>query len=379
MKSRTTRMSGRIPTAAVLYMAFELGQNRWRVRFGDGSRTREIEMRARDLERLNEEVAKARRRFGLPAEVRLLSCYEAGRDGFWLHRYLASQGVENLVVDSASIEVKRHRRRVKTDRVDVGKLLQMLIRYDHGERKVWSVVRVPDAEAEDWRQIHREIERLKKEAAQHRMRIQSLLITQGISVTVGRHFRRDLEGYRLWDGTELSRHLKRALIREHERLELVERQRREIEALRRRVVAEQPTEALSRVAMMQRLCGIGINGAWVFGMEFFGWRHFHNRREVGAAAGLTPTPYASGDTAREQGISKAGNRRVRWLIVELAWCWLRYQPESRLCRWYRERFAGGGKRLRRIGIVAVARRLLIDLWRYVEYGVVPEGAKLKAA
>jgi transposase len=378
MKTLATRSDQDSVQEAVLYMAFELGEGKWILRFGNGKRTRDIRMKARDLGRLEQEIARAKDRFRFPADVRVVSCYEAGRDGFWLHRYLGVHGVENLVVDSASIEVSRRRRRAKTDRLDVAKLHAMLIRHVSGER-VWSVVRVPEVEAEDARQIHRELERMKGEARRHRNRIQSLLVTQGISVGAGPGFRGHLEEVRLWDGNELPDHLKAAVVRECERLELVQRQVRELEALRRKMVKEQSTEALAKVFSMMQLCGIGLQSAWVFVMEFFGWRKFADRRQVGSLAGLAPTPYNSGGSDREQGISKAGNGLVRWMSVEIAWGWLRFQPQSQLSRWYRERFAGGGSRMRRIGIVALARKLLIALWRFVEHGVVPEGAKLKAA
>jgi transposase len=379
MKTLATRNGQDSGQKAVLYMAFELGESKWILRFGDGgTRTRDIRMEARDLDRLELEIARAKERFQLPRDVRVVSCYEAGRDGFWLHRYLVSQGVENLVVDSASIEVSRRRRRAKTDRLDVTKLHAMLIRHVCGER-VWSVVHVPDVEAEDARQIHRELQRMKGEARRHRNRIQSLLVTQGISVGVGRGFREHLEEVELWDGTELPEYLKGAVLREYERLELVQRQIRELEALRRRMVKEQATAALAKVFSMMQLRGIGLQSSWVFVMEFFGWRDFGNRREVASLAGLAPTPYNSGGSDREQGIGKAGNGLVRWMTVEIAWGWLRFQPESQLSQWYRERFAGGGSRMRRVGIVALARKLLIALWRFVEYGEVPEGARLKAA
>jgi len=301
----------------------------------------------------------------------VVSCYEAGRDGFWLHRYLLSCGIENVVVDSASIEVNRRKRRAKTDRIDVRKLMHMLLRYHGGEQLVWSVVNVPSEQAEDGRHLHRELEVLKKERGMHRNRIKSLLIQQGIVVS-----NPSLETLRTWDGKELPADLKSRMIREHARLRMVEEQIYALDKERERRVAAADSEPMKQIEQLMTLVGIGMNSSWKFVMEFFGWRDFKNGKQIGALSGLTPTPYDSGGGLREQGISKAGNERVRTLAVEMAWVWLRFQPQSKLSQWYRKRFAEGGKRMRRIGIVAMARRLLIDLWRYLEHGVVPEGARL---
>ena len=150
-----------------------------------------------------------------------------------------------------------------------------------------------------------------------------------------------------------------------------------MEATRKETLRSSGDPAIEQVRRLLQLKGIGMNSAWVYVMEFFAWRAFRNRRELGSLAGLAPTPYASGESSRERGISKAGNRPVRALAIEIAWCWLRYQPDSQLSRWYQRRFAKGGSRVRRIGIVALARKLLIALWRYVEEDILPEGAQLK--
>jgi len=206
--------------------------------------------------------------------------------------------------------------------------------------------------------------------------MQSLLVTQGIRLKIKRALRLRLNGLALWDGDSLPVELKAELEREAQRLALVERQIGELEAKRRERLQSPRTEAERRIVHLMRLGAIGPTSAWLLVMEFFGWRAFRNRREVAALAGLVGTPYNSGESERDQGISKAGNRRVRAMIVEIAWLWLRFQPGSALSQWYRARFAGGGLRLRRIGIVALARRLLIALWRYLEDGVMPEGARL---
>jgi len=365
----------------VLHLAFELGQTKWRLVFGNNGKTRMVTIEARHLGQLQQEIDKARKRFKLSGEVKILSCYEAGRDGFWLNRYLLSCGIENLVVDSSSIEVNRRKRRAKTDRIDARKLLAMLVRHDGGERGMWSVVNVPSLEAEYDRHLHRELDVLNKERKMHRCRIKSLLIQQGIAVKnpSGRKFVLELESYVLWDGTPLPVDLRARILREHTRLRLVEEQIYALRKERELRVQKEETASMKKVAQLMNLVGIGMNSSWKFVMEFFAWREFKNRREIGALSGLTPTPYDSGVSQREQGISKAGNKRIRSLAVEMSWVWLRFQPQSKLSRWYLERFAGGGSRSRRIGIVAVARRLLIDLWRYLEYGVIPEGARLRVA
>jgi len=337
-----------------------------------------VDIDARKLYQVDKEIDTARKRFGLSNEVRIVSCYEAGRDGFWLHRYLVSRGIENLVVDSASIEVNRRRRRVKTDRLDARKLLVMLMRYYGGEQKVWSVVRVPHNEEEDRRNLGRELRVLKRERTMHINRIKGLLIQQGIVLKnpSSKKFLPALEYVQRWDGKKLAADYKERIVREHQRLKLADEQIRSIKRERAERVKKADSPCLQQVAQLQKLPGIGAESSWDFVMEFFGWREFRNRKEVAALAGLTPTPYDSGGSAREQGISKAGSRRIRALTIEIAWCWLRFQGQSKLSQWFAERFAQGGKRMRRIGIVAVARKLLIALWRYLHYGVIPEGARL---
>ncbi|MGH8627610.1 MAG: transposase [Gammaproteobacteria bacterium] len=239
------------------------------------------------------------------------------------------------------------------------------------------MVRVPSVEHEDGRRLHRELERLKKERTGHRNRLQSLLVTQGVVLKPGRDFLQRLAGVVLWNGESLPSELKAELEWEYARLRLVEEQMRALEAeqVKRLEGSERPE--LKQVLALARVRGLGPGSAWVLVMEFFGWRGFRNRREVGAAAGFVGTPYDSGQSTCEQGISKAGNWRVRTLMIGLGWSWVRYQPNSALSRWFMERFGGSGKRSRRIGMVALARRLLIALWRYLEFGEVPAGAELK--
>ncbi|NIQ89090.1 MAG: IS110 family transposase, partial [Gammaproteobacteria bacterium] len=308
-----------------LYLAFELGSKEWKLGFsvGFGQRPRERTVSAGDLAGVRREIERAKRRFGLSDEARVLSCYEAGRDGFWLHRYLVHVAVKNLVVDSSSIEVNRRARRAKTDKMDLGKLVSMLMRYDHGERKLWSVVRVPTVEQEDSRQLHRELKALRGERTRHINRIKGLLASYGVRMRVGRGFLDRLETKRLWDGRPLPLGLKKRLVREYERLEMVKGQIKQVEAERADLVKTSESPDVEKVRQLLELRGIGINSAWLYVMEFFGWREFRNRREVGALAGLTPTPHQSGDEAWERGISKAGNRYIRSMAIQIAWAWLR--------------------------------------------------------
>jgi len=354
-------------------MAVELGEKNWKLSLSDGAHSpSRYTVSAGDTAAVLECITKAKARCGLPPEAGVHSCYEAGRDGFWFHRWLIEQGMDNIVVDSSSIEVNRRARRAKTDRLDGDKLLAMLIRYHAGERRVWSVVRVPTPEQEDARRAHRELGRLGQERTAHINRIRALLVLQNLRVKYvgGRLWQRWWTGH----ARELPPGMRAEIERESERLSLVRAQIRTLEAEQGQAVA---AEIEPQVAGLARLRGIGTGSGWVLVKELFGWRRFRNRREVAGCLGLAPTPYDSGESQTEQGISKAGNRRVRTLMVELAWSWLRHQPESQLSRWFSERFAGGGKRLRRIGIVALARRLAIALWRYLEDGLIPDGAKLK--
>ena len=291
-----------------LYIAFELSQNKWKLGFCDGNKMRFTSITARNLVQVEEEIDKAKIRFKIEGDVRIVSCYEAGRDGFWLHRYLLSCGIENIVVDSSSIEVNRRKRRTKTDRIDARKLLQMLMRYHGGERKLWSVVNVPSVEAEDGRQLGRELETLNKERTMHRGRIRGLLIQHGLEVNnpSGKMFLEELASLRTWEGEALPKDLKERVVREYERLKLVEDQMKFLRKERENRVKSGATPAYRMVGQLRSLYGIGKTSSWDFVMEMFGWRKFRNRKQVGAFPGLTPTPYDSGGSQREQGISKAG-------------------------------------------------------------------------
>jgi transposase len=371
-KSKITTNTG------VLYLAFELGEREWKLAFtiGMGQKPRLRSMPARDLPRLHQEIANAKSRFRLPTEAAVRSCYEAGRDGFWLHRHLIANGVDNGVVDSASIEVNRRKRRAKSDRLDAIKLVSMLIRFCEGERTVWAVVNPPTAEAEDCRQLHRELIALKTERTAHINAIKGLLAGLGLDAAVDDDFPELLGRLRQWNAQRVPPGLRERLIREFERWQLVSRQIHELERERIQKIRDDRTPHVEQVRRLLNLKGIGETGAWLLVQEFFAWRGFRNRRELASLAGLTPTPYASGESRHEQGISKAGNRRVRWIMVQLAWVWLQYQPQSALSRWYVTRFGSGNSRARKIGIVALARKLLVALWKYDQTGDPPEGAEV---
>jgi transposase len=378
MSTTTTTTRTTDPTAA-LYVAFELGNGRWGLGFttGLGQRARQRTVAARDTAAVLREMARAKERLGLEAGALVVSCYEAGREGFWLHRFLVSEGITNRVIDSSSIEVNRRRRRAKTDRLDLDGLLRLLVRYEAGERKAFAVVRVPADAEEDARQLHRELLTAKRDRTRVTNRMRGLLANQGLTLELAGDVPAQLEQLRRFDGSGLPQALRRRLTREWEKVRFLNQQ---IEALvreRRALVREAQDPAMAKVLQLAQLQGVGINSAWLHTMELFGWRQFRSGKEIGSLAGLTPTPHQSGQLRRELGIDKAGNKRVRWMAIEGAWSWLRFQPESALSQWYEQRFAHGGPRMRKIGIVALARKLLIAFWRYLETGVVPEGARLK--
>jgi transposase len=373
----THSLNSTASASPVLYVAFELSNGQWKLASttSRGQTARLVSVPARDLARALAEIARAKSRFGLPSNAAVFSCYEAGRDGFWLHRFLRQEGINNVIVDSSSIEVNRRARRAKADGLDAVSLVGLLVRYCEGETGVWSVVEVPDPADEDQRQLHRELDELRRERTKHSNRVRGLLATIGIKITGKRALPCNLDLLRQWNGDPLPEGLKRRLAREFERMQLLDRQIRALEVEQAEQIQNDQTRHVEKVRMLMGLKGVGQTSATILVYEFFGWRRFANRRQVASLAGLTPTPYQSGDSNHEQGISKAGNVWVRWIMGELAWSWLRFQPESALTRWYYERFGGGTARMKRTGIVAVARKLLIALWRYVEQGEVPEGAE----
>jgi transposase len=370
------------PTALenTLCVSLELGEGRWTLSFtsGFGEQVLRRSVASRDTRAVLGVIGAMKERLGLSPSCRVVSCYEAGRDGFWLHRFLEANGVESLVVDSSSIEVSRRRRRAKTDRLDGESLLDLLLRHLAGSRKkVWSVVRVPTVEQEDRRHLHRELQSAKRDRTRVTNRMKGLLANQGLTLELKKDVPAQLAALRQWDGRPLPAGLQARLAREWERVQfytgLIER----LEAERRELLREANDPVIEKALQLNCLRGIGVNSAWLYVMELFGWRELRNRREVGAILGLTPTPHDSGQQERERGMSKAGNRHVRAMAIEIAWGWLRFQPNSELSKWYQRRFGSGSKRVRKIGIVALARKLMVELWRFLETGVVPEGAELK--
>ena len=371
--------------AVCCLMAIELSKKSWIVAVNTPLSDKISNHTVKGWKELLELIDKIRSRVGreLKRPAEFISCYEAGYDGFWLHRLLEENGVRNYVIDPASLQVDRRARRVKTDNVDVTKLLRSLMAYLRGEPKVWSVVRVPTVAEEDDRRLHRERDRLINERVQHVNRIKGLCAVHGVyhyePLRLDRMKR--LEQLRTSDERELPPRVKAEIRRELQRLELVLQMIKVIEKERNAMALGKATSTYGHAKKVQQLVKIGSIGpeiATVLVGEVF-YRQFNNRQQVGSYVGLTPSHFQSGPSSRDQGISKAGNPKARTIMLELAWFWIRYQPNSPLTTWFRERVGTAKGRIRRIAIVAVARKLLIALWRYVETGVVPTGAKLKTS
>ena len=371
-------------TDVVLAVSLELAAAKWKVALHDGRRespaihTVAQPQAAARLQAVLTLIATQRQAWSLPDDVRVVVSYEAGQDAFWICRALQGRGIECHVVDPASIPVERHRRRAKTDRLDVRKLVINLRAWLRGERDRMHVVHVPSPQDEASRHLMRERGELQKEVLQHRDRMRKLLATLGCWEDVNsRKFATRLARREVCchDGAPLPEELHQRLLRECERLAVAEQQ---FAALEKTYRDQLPEPARERIDRLTHLSGIGPVSGSRLALELF-WREFANRRQVGACTGLVPQPYDSGESQVDQGISKQGNRRVRALLIETAWTWIRYQPDSALTRWFNQRTQGTGpnRRARRIAIVAVARRLVIALWRYLKDGVIPEGAQLK--
>jgi transposase len=366
-----------------IFVAIELSQKSWLVTLHSPDRDRisRHKLEGGDHAGLLALIEKVRSRAEqkLSGGLRAASCYEAGYDGFWLHRLLLSAGIMNLVFDAASIPVEQRGRRAKTDRIDGELLLRTLMAHLRGEPRVVRVVKVPGVEQEDARRASRERERLVKEQTAHTNRIKALLRLQGMAVGYPR--RRDwlkwLEQQRDWQGQPVSPHLLAEVTREHARLMLVRQQLAALEQAGATQACPIPEAMAERRDRLQQLKALGPSFATTLTSELF-YKDFDNRRQVAAYCGLPPSPWRSGGIDREQGISKAGNPRARVKAIELAWLWLRHQPESELSRWFNTRIANAGKRVRRIAIVALARKLVVALWRYLTTGLVPAGATMKA-
>lgn len=383
---RTDHLAGVDTENIILATSLELAGGQWKIALHDGRRqspavhTVRGAQAAMRVQALLEVIERYKQKWSLPQEVRVVVSYEAGQDGFWIYRALRSRGMECYVIDAASIPVERHRRRAKTDRLDAIKLVTNLRAWLHGERDRMRVVRVPSLQDEASRQLIRDRGQLHKEVLQHRERMRKLLITMGCWDGFDhRTFAKRLASGKLvcHDGTPLPSELHERLLRETARLALAEEQ---LAALERTLQERLPAPVRKRIAYLRHLKGVGHIGASRLMLELF-WREFDNRRQLGACVGLVPQPYDSGQSRIDQGISKQGNRRVRTQLIEMAWCWLRYQPSSALAQWFNKRTQGteANRRARRIAIVALARRLVIALWRYLKDGVIPQSAQLKGA
>jgi transposase len=365
-----------------IFVSLELSRSTWLITSlspGGGEKMSKHSVPGGDvaglLMRLSQLREKARGRTGKSFPIVVIQ--EAGLDGFWIHRVLESEGIESHIVDAASIATSRRRRRAKTDRIDGEALVRALLAYKRGEPRVCAMVRVPTPEQEDRRRVSRERKTLTAERVGHVNRIKGLLFSQGVEYEPLHRNRRDrLEKLRTPDGRPLPDHLKRQIRRELDRLELLLEQIKAVEAERDAVLAPAEEKIPTPAMMLMELKGIGAEFAAVLWSEGL-FRNFENRRQVAAYAGLAPTPWQSGTVDREQGVAKSGNPRLRTTMLQLAWLWLRHQPESALSRWFHERVNRNGGRFRKTMITALARKLLVALWKYVTAGVVIEGATMR--
>jgi transposase len=377
---RTAHEWGVYVGEVVLLLAMELSAKSWRLVMGANGRRRHVTLEPGNVEGFVEALARAKAKLGLAVDAPVVSCYEAGRDGFWVHRWLAQQGVRNVVIDSASIEVSRRARRAKTDRVDGDKLWSLLHRWYGGDGEALRAVRVPSREEEDLRLLHRERQTWVTARTREGNRIRGLLAAQGVRVEGGiAKWGGQLDALRTGDGHPLPPQLQARLARaiDHyrgisDRITVLEDEQRE------KITTAAGAGAFALVELLKTLRGVGMQSAWTLVFELFGWRRYRNRRELAASVGLVSTPYDSGESRREQGLSKSGNRRVRTLMIELAWSWLRYQPASALSQWWQARFAST-QRGRKVGIAALARKLLIALWHMSQSGEIPAGARCSVA
>jgi transposase len=370
--------------AATLFVSLELSRARWLVTsLSPGSskisRYFVVGGNSRDLLRLLADLRmKAERHIG--ATVKVVTIQEIGFDGFWIHRILASNAIESHVVEAASIAVPRRRRRAKTDTIDGELLLRTLMAFKRGEPRVCAMVVVPSPDEEDQRRLSRERKTMIKERIEHINRIKGLMACQGITgfEPMRAKARERLGELRTGDGRAIPERMKAEIRRELDRLALLRRQIAEVEAERDALLHTEKVSNGSPGARLLKLRGIGPEFASVLWQEGL-YRRFANRRQLAAYAGLAPSPWRSGDMKREQGISKSGNARLRTTMIEAAWLWLRYQPGSALSRWFQDRVRADRGRLRRVSIVALARKLLVAFWRFTNHGEIPEGAFLKVA
>jgi transposase len=370
---------------AAIFVSLELSRSTWLITSlspGGGERMSKHSVRSGDVAGLLDQLARLRTK----AQARtgeifpIIVIQEAGLDGFWVHRVLAREGIESHVVDAASVLTSRRRRRAKTDRIDGEALLRTLLAYKRGEPRVCAMVKAPTPQEEDRRRLCRERKTLVAERVEHVSRIKGLLFAQGVSdyEPLHRDRRRRLEQLTTGDGRSLPAHLKAQIGRELDRLELLLRQLKAVEAERNALLELMGDPAPTPVAALAGVRGIGPEFAAVLWFECL-FRSFSNRRQVAAYAGLAPTPWQSGSVQHEQGVSKSGNPRLRTTMIQLAWLWLRHQPTSELSLWFKERMKRNDGRGKKTTIVALARKLLVALWKFVSNGIVIEGAVQKAA
>ena len=372
-----------MPSENIIHIAIELSVSSWLVaaRLPDADKSRLHRLEGGDAAALLAHIAELRPRASvkLGGTVNVACCFEAGRDGFWLYRLLTAHGIAAYVLEPTSILVNRRARRAKTDRLDAEGMLRVLATWLGGDHQVCSMVRVPTPDEEDAKRPHREREHLVQEKLRIENRIEALLFTQGIRGRPSlRSWDRDMAELRTGDGRALPPLLRAEIDRLRRRFVLVLELIRELEAERAQALAAAADDAMARkIIALQRIRGIGENFAAVLVREVF-YRCFANRRRLASYVGIVPMPYQSGGMDRDRSISRAGNPRARTMLIQLAWLWLRYQPGSALATWFRERVGMLQGRTRRIAIVAMARRLLIALWRYVETGVMPDGVEIRA-
>ncbi len=372
---------------APIYVSIELSKRSWLVAslLPESARPSLFTIAAGDsaalLGHLHKLEERAVRKIGRCVVIRL--CFEIGYDGFWIARMLLAKGIDTYVLDPASFLVSRRGRRVKTDRIDAEAMIGILKAYLAGDTSVCRTVAVPTPEEEDARRLMRERGDLVHERTRIISRIRGLLALHGIRevrAVWGGKWADQLDDMRTGDGRPLAQNQRHQIERCFGRLALLNDQIKLVEADRAQAITSEATSfpCPEKAVRLEQLKGIGANSAAMLVAEVF-CRQFGNRRQLASFLGLAPSPYSSGSVERDQGISKAGNHGTRVLLVELAWCWLRYQPESELSVWYRDRYKGRGKRSAKVGIIALARKLLIALWRFVETGLVPQGAELRAA
>lgn len=350
-----------------LSLGIELAKNKWKIAFSNGKETNVVTIDARHMVHLREQIQAHREKFGLEEDAPVTSCYEAGQDGFWLHRWLREEAdVQNVVVDAASIEDSSRNREAKTDRIDAKKLVGKLVQFHRGDSGVFSVVRVPSREIQDLRRLHRELDRLKDERTKLRNSIRSLLRLKGNEIDGFAGLENRLDEMETPQGDPVGEYRKQEIRRMLERYRLVNEQIKTVVKQREELV-EENSEApwVQVIDRLRAFTGIALDSAWRLALEAFVWREFNDRGEIGGCFGLDPTPYETGETEKEQGISKSGSNRLRDLAVQVAWNWHSHQQNSQLTRWFHKNFdqtKGCGDRKR--GIVALARKLMIRLYKF---------------